>query len=77
MSLRTKWIVYSVSGLICIGAGLSLLGDAISVKESADSVLDWFWYGTFALVVFNSGLCLFGQGVIFRVRMKPEHRNER
>ncbi|MGB3180850.1 MAG: hypothetical protein WBB45_05640 [Cyclobacteriaceae bacterium] len=70
MSLKTKWIVYSVSGLILIGAGLSLLGDAITVKQAADSIWDWFWYGTFALIVFNSGLCLFGQGVVFRTQMK-------
>ncbi|MFA0964249.1 hypothetical protein AB9P05_20745 [Roseivirga sp. BDSF3-8] len=69
MSLKAKWITFSVAGLVLVGAGLSLLGDAILVKESATSLHEWFWYGTFALVTFNSGLCLFGQGVIYRVKM--------
>ena len=28
----------------------------------------WFWYGSFALVVFNAGLCVFGGAVIQRVK---------
>ena len=46
--------------------GLSFLGEAIVIKMQNES---WFWPGTLALTTFNTGLSLFGQGVIERVRM--------
>ncbi len=61
-----NWLIYSISGLIFTGMGLSFLGEAILVKAQNGN---WFWYGTLALTTFNAGLSLFGQGVIERVRM--------
>jgi hypothetical protein len=60
---KTRWLVQSASGLILTGAGLSLAIDAgISKMQGGD----WFWYGTFALVIFQAGLCV----VIDSVRYK-------
>ena len=60
---KLRWLIQSVSGLILTGAGLSLAIDAgISKMQGGE----WFWYGTFALIVFQAGLCV----VIDSVRYK-------
>ena len=56
MSKNTKWFFYSVFGLLLIGSGLSILGEAIIKKY--ENHPDWFYWGTVALVVFNSGICI-------------------
>jgi hypothetical protein len=81
--LKTKkyfrlWLVYSISGLLLTGFGLSLLGEAIILKYETKN---WFLPGTAALVVFNTGMAFCGQGVIYRVRYlrrlkaKESHQN--
>ena len=64
--MKSKWFVFSISGLIFFGLGLSLLGEAIILKYNNEP---FFWYGTFALVVIISGLCLFGNAVRYRILM--------
>jgi len=64
-SRRTAWLVFSIGGLILIGAGVSLVGEAIIYKAEGKP---FFWMGTAGLVVLNSGVSVFGQGVIYRVR---------
>ncbi|MEM9482747.1 MAG: hypothetical protein AAGA83_03555, partial [Cyanobacteria bacterium P01_F01_bin.116] len=53
--LRTLWLTKGISGLLCTGLGLSLLGEAL-IRKINDQ--PWFWLGTLCLVVFNFGLCL-------------------
>lgn len=65
MDAKTRWLIQAPLGLILVGAGLSMAIDAGSVKASGQP---WFWYGTAALVVFNSGLCVFGDSIIQRIR---------
>ncbi|MEM7109617.1 MAG: hypothetical protein AAF519_15435 [Bacteroidota bacterium] len=67
--LKKKWLMFSISGLVLTGFGLSLFGEASYLKNSGAPVWDWILLGTAALIVFNSGLSLFGQGVVYRVRM--------
>lgn len=67
-----KWLTYSILGLLLTGFGLSLLGEAIQLKINQQP---WFWSGTLALVVFNAGLCCFGQGVIERIKMLRLNEN--
>ncbi len=71
-SLKKQWLTYAISGLICFGFGLSLTGEAIIYKLNHPEGWGWVAYGTVALIVTNSGLCLFGQGVINRVKMLKE-----
>lgn len=52
-------------GLVLMGAGLSMAIDAGSVKATGGS---WFWYGTISLIVFNSGICIFGSSIIEKVK---------
>jgi hypothetical protein len=60
-----RWFIQAVVGLVTIGAGLSLSIDAGSQKALGQP---WFWYGTTALVVFNSGICLVADAVLHRIR---------
>ena len=66
MSAKAKWLIYAVSGLLLVGFGLSLLGEAILFKYTGSPY--WVACGTLALVVTNSGLCLFGQAIIEKVK---------
>ncbi len=66
--MKTKiktWIWQVPIGLILLGTGLSMAIDAGSQKANGQP---WFWYGTFALVLFNAGLCVFGDAVVKRVK---------
>ena len=52
-------------GLVLVGVGLSMAIDAGTCKAYGQP---WFWYGSFAIVVFNAGLCVFGGAIIKRVK---------
>lgn len=54
-------------GLVCVGLGASLLGEAILLKGSGADTSIWFWVGTASLIVFNAGLCVFGDAIKHRV----------
>ena len=64
--LRLRWLVFSITGLVLVGGGVAIVGEAIIRKSSG---LPWFWIGTAGLVVLNAGLSFFGSGVIYRARM--------
>ena len=56
VSKKNKWLILSIGGLLLIGFGLSLLGESIIKKY--ENHPNWFYWGTLALVVFNSGICI-------------------
>jgi hypothetical protein len=58
-----RWIIQAVSGLLLTGNGLSMAIDAGISKSQGG---EWFWYGTGALVVFQTGLCLVIDSTRFR-----------
>tara|TARA_B110000305_G_C19413110_1_gene626554 strand:+ start:271 stop:483 length:213 start_codon:yes stop_codon:yes gene_type:complete len=65
--MKKKWWLYSVLGLLLIGFGLSLLGEAIIYKSQND--YKWFYWGTAALIVFNSGIALVGRAIVLKVKI--------
>lgn len=65
----TYWLVSAITGLILIGLGLSLFGEAIIAKYEQQS---WFWLGTLSLIVVNSGISLVGQSIVYRVKLLRE-----
>ncbi len=67
--LKVKWLVFAISGLILIGAGISITGEAIIVKAQAETVGEWFWIGTAGLVVLNAGISVFGQSIVYRIQL--------
>lgn len=62
-----KWLVEAVAGLILIGFGLSLFGQAVIYKSKGETVRKWFLWGTVSLIVFNAGICVFGDAVATRI----------
>ena len=60
-----RWWLFSIGGLILVGAGLSVLGEAIIAKSRGEA---WFLGGTCALILVNSGICLVAGAVILRLK---------
>lgn len=57
------WARLAPAGLVAVGFGASLIGEATLRKGRGDA---YALYGTAALAVFNAGLCLFGEAVKHR-----------
>ena len=64
--MKIKWIGISIISLLLIGMGLSILGEAIILKNNDKS---YFTMGTLALVIINSGLCILGEAIILRIQL--------
>jgi len=64
--MKQKWLLFSIGGLLLVGFGLSLLGEAIQFKMSQDSL--WISIGTLALVVTNTGICLVAEATILKIK---------
>ncbi|WP_436841335.1 hypothetical protein [Tunicatimonas pelagia] len=65
----TYWLLSAVGGLVLIGLGLSLFGEAVIAKYEQRA---WFWFGTLSLIVVNSGVSLVGQSVVYRIKYLRE-----
>ena len=63
-----RWLLQAPLGLVLVGLGLSLVADAALYKFQGAATWNWVAYGTVALVVFNSGLCIFGDTDSARAR---------
>jgi hypothetical protein len=68
-TLKRRWLVFSISGLLLLGAGLSMSIHAAMVRSNTISSYQWIVLGTLGLIIFNSGICLFGQAIICKVRL--------
>ena len=67
-----RWFYQAPLGLVLVGFGASLVAEAAMLKYDAAPMKDWVLYGTLALIVLNSGLCLFGDAILHRVRYERE-----
>jgi hypothetical protein len=67
-----KWLLQAPVGLVLIGFGASLIAEAAVYKYQGAATWDWVGYGTLALVVFNSGISVFGGAILHRVRYERE-----
>lgn len=65
-----KHLLLAPAGLVLIGAGVSMAVDAGFVRAAGGN---WFWYGTAALIVLNSGVCVFGRAVVEQLRAGREN----
>lgn len=63
---RRQWLTKAPLGLLLIGLGFSIAGDAVSRKSNAQS---WFWRGTIGLVLMNAGVSIVGDAVRHRTLM--------
>tara|TARA_B100000768_G_C11274269_1_gene375018 strand:+ start:1589 stop:1810 length:222 start_codon:yes stop_codon:yes gene_type:complete len=66
--IKKKWLLYSISGLILCGFGLCLLGEAIIFKISNN--FNWFYIGSLALIIFNSGICIVAEATILLSKIR-------
>ena len=64
---KTRWLVFSISGMLLLGLGLSLLGEAIIYKSQNN--FDWFYWGTGAMATFNAGIGLIGEAIVMKVKL--------
>ncbi|MCU0514597.1 MAG: hypothetical protein MUE40_18750, partial [Anaerolineae bacterium] len=71
MPNKSKWQRFSPLGLLLIGLGLSVTGDAMIAKGQGRP---WFVRGTVGLVLFNAGLAVFGEAVKSRALYEQEAR---
>jgi hypothetical protein len=62
-----NWAWQAPLGLILVGTGLSLFGQAVIYKSRGEPLKRWFLWGTASLIVINAGLCVFGDAVRHRV----------
>jgi len=69
IKMDLKWYLVSITGLMFIGSGLCIFGEAIIQKINNNS---YFWWGTLSLVVFNTGICLVGHAIYLK---KINHKN--
>lgn len=63
------WSRLSVPGLILTGLGLSIVGHA-SINKSKGR--GWIFQGTLGLIIFNTGLALFGEAIKARALYEAE-----
>ncbi|MEL6560546.1 MAG: hypothetical protein AAFQ94_20310 [Bacteroidota bacterium] len=74
MSNYKKWMIWGPVSLIFIGAGLCFAIEAGILKYKNPESGDWIWFGTFALIIFNTGMSLLGNSVYYRVKHYLEKR---
>jgi multidrug transporter EmrE-like cation transporter len=78
--LYKKWRLFAPLGLTLIGLGLSVVGNAISLKTVHADIWEWVVWGTLGLVLTNAGIAIFGDAVkcrvMYEVRESHEMRRE-
>ncbi len=69
-----NWLLRAPLGLILVGMGACFIVEAGFLKHSGVPTMQWVATGTVALIVFNSGLCLFGDAILWRVRYESQRQ---
>ncbi|MFN8531199.1 MAG: hypothetical protein U0670_21560 [Anaerolineae bacterium] len=61
-----KWSELAPRGLLLIGTGVSIIGQATILKSRRKSAFVWVVLGTLGLIVFNAGISVFGESIKHR-----------
>ena len=67
--MNFRWYFFSIMGLLLIGLGLCVFGEALIQKINQES---YFVQGTLSLVIFNSGICFVGEAIFIRRSKKSK-----
>lgn len=67
-----NWLIQAPMGLVLVGLGACLIAESAMLKFSEVETWKWVLAGTLSLCVFNSGLCIFGNSILERVRFERE-----
>ncbi|MEL7161584.1 MAG: hypothetical protein AAFN92_12570 [Bacteroidota bacterium] len=62
-----NWLIKAPVGLALVGFGICLITETSLDKYAGAATWDWVSMGTLGLIVFNAGLCFFGDAVKHRV----------
>lgn len=63
-----NWRIQAPMGLVIIGFGVCLIAESAMLKAAGGDAWRWIAAGTVSLGVFNTGLCIFGNSILERVR---------
>ena len=61
--MNFRWYLFSIIGLLLIGLGLCVFGEALIQKINQES---YFILGTLSLVIFNTGICFVGEAIYIK-----------
>jgi hypothetical protein len=61
-----EWSESAPRGLLLVGLGASLIGQATVLKANKKSALAWILLGTLGLIALNAGIAIFGEAVKHR-----------
>lgn len=64
----TRWKWMAPLGLLFVGLGFSLCGEAIIYKIQEAAVWQWVAMGTAGLTCLNAGISIFGKAIIIQVK---------
>ena len=67
-----NWLIQAPMGLVLVGFGACLIAESAMLKFSEVETWKWVLAGTAFLCVFNSGLCIFGNSILEKVRFERE-----
>ncbi len=61
-----QWSELAPRGLLLIGTGASIIGQATVIKARKKPAWQWILLGTLGLIVFNAGISVFGESIKHR-----------
>ncbi|MGB0862620.1 MAG: hypothetical protein ACPGXZ_06855 [Saprospiraceae bacterium] len=64
---KKRWFRYGIVSIILIGFGVSLIGEAMTMKLSGMQVMEWIALATFALIALNAIFCTFGKSTLCKI----------
>jgi len=71
---KELWLVKGVGGLLFVGAGLCVFGEALLNKLQSEP---WFGIGTLSLVLVNFGLCMMFDSHNHQLRYNSQQGDDR
>lgn len=74
-TIKRKWLLYAVTGILVMGFGLSVMGEAVIAKASGKAFVNWFLMGTAGLALIFAGLSVFGQAIVFKTILDQKKNN--
>ncbi|MGD1902969.1 MAG: hypothetical protein ACFB9N_12115 [Geitlerinemataceae cyanobacterium] len=73
-SEKQQWLLKGVGGLLFVGAGLCVFGEALLNKLQEEP---WFFLGTLSLVLVNFGLCMMFDSHNHQIRYQSQQSIDR
>ncbi|MFN7117060.1 MAG: hypothetical protein ACK4TA_09700 [Saprospiraceae bacterium] len=70
-----NWLIQAPLSLVLVGMGICFISESAMLKASGAAWTHWVAAGTGSLVVFNSGLSIFGNAILERVRYEQSMKD--